>query len=76
MQHFKYIGPTVLAIQGPKAIEAMQPLCNINLKDLGNFFHKNSRFAGFDNILVAKTGYTGSGGIEIYFDTRYAEKLG
>ena len=65
----------LLAIQGPKAIEAMQPLCNINLKDLGNFFHKNSRFAGFDNILVAKTGYTGSGGIEIYFDTRYAEKI-
>ena len=64
-----------LAIQGPKAIEAMQPLCNINLKDLGNFFHKNSRFAGFDNILVAKTGYTGSGGIEIYFDIRYAEKI-
>ena len=65
----------LLAIQGPKAIEAMQPLCNINLTDLGNFFHKNSRFAGFDNILVAKTGYTGSGGIEIYFDIRYAEKI-
>ena len=65
----------LLAIQGPKAIEAMQPLCDTNLSDLKNYCHTTTSFAGFKNILVATTGYTGSGGIEIYFDPKHAETI-
>ncbi len=65
----------LLAIQGPKAIEAMQSLCDTNLTDLKNYCHTTTSFAGFKNILVATTGYTGSGGIEIYFDPKYAKTI-
>ena len=66
---------SLLAIQGPKAIEAMQSLCEVDLKDLKNYCHTTTSFAGFKNILVATTGYTGSGGIEIYFNNEYAETI-
>ena len=66
---------SLLAIQGPKAIEAMQPLCDTDLKNLKNYCHTTTSFAGFKNILVATTGYTGSGGIEIYFNPEYAETI-
>tara|TARA_A100001011_G_scaffold30112_1_gene29113 strand:+ start:4002 stop:5096 length:1095 start_codon:yes stop_codon:yes gene_type:complete len=66
---------SLLAIQGPKAIEAMQSLCDTNLKDLKNYCHTTTSFAGFKNILIATTGYTGSGGIEIYFNPEYAERI-
>jgi len=65
----------LLAIQGPKAIEAMQSLCDTNIIDLKNYCHTTTCFAGFKNILVAKTGYTGSGGIEIYFDPKHAKTI-
>ena len=63
----------LLAIQGPKALEAMQSLCDIDLTTLGSYCHMTIPFAGCDEVLVATTGYTGSGGIEIYFETKYAE---
>jgi aminomethyltransferase len=66
---------SLLAIQGPKAIEAMQPLCDTDLKNLENYCHTTTSFAGFKNILVATTGYTGSGGIEIYFNPEYAKTI-
>ena len=66
---------SLLAIQGPKAIEAMQPLCDTDLKSLKNYCHTTTSFAGFKNIIVATTGYTGSGGIEIYFNPEYAETI-
>ena len=66
---------SLLAIQGPKAIEAMQPLCDTDLKNLKNYSHITTSFAGFKNILVATTGYTGSGGIEIYFNPEYAKTI-
>ena len=65
----------LLAIQGPKAIEAMQSICDENLRSLDNYSHITVNFANCKNILVAKTGYTGSGGIEIYFDPKYAKKI-
>ena len=65
----------LLAIQGPKAIEAMQSLCDTNIIDLKNYCHTTTCFAGFKNILVATTGYTGSGGIEIYFDPKDAKTI-
>ncbi|MEL0274405.1 MAG: glycine cleavage system aminomethyltransferase GcvT [Flavobacteriaceae bacterium] len=57
---------SLLAVQGPKALEAMQALTDFNLADLPFYAHATTSFAGLDNIIVATTGYTGSGGVEIY----------
>ncbi len=56
----------LLAIQGPKAIEAIQPLTTSKLNSLAFYAHCTTTFAGVEDVLVATTGYTGSGGVEIY----------
>ena len=65
----------LLAIQGPKALEVMQSLTAINLSDMAYYTAEKGKFAGIDNVLVSATGYTGSGGFEIYFDNEHAEKI-
>ena len=65
----------LLAIQGPKALEAMQSLCDVDLKTLNNYCHTSTTFADCEDILVATTGYTGSGGIEIYFNCEHADTI-
>lgn len=57
---------SLLAVQGPKALEAMQALTDFDLASLPFYAHATIAFAGLDNIIVAITGYTGSGGVEIY----------
>ena len=57
---------SLLAIQGPKANEAMQALTNVDLANLKFYTFENGTFAGKENVIVSATGYTGSGGIEIY----------
>lgn len=66
---------TLLAIQGPKAAEAMKALTEINLADMVYYTFEKGKFAGVDNVLVSATGYTGSGGFEIYFDNQHASKI-
>ena len=56
----------LLAIQGPKANEAMQSITNVDLSNLKFYSFENGTFAGKENVIVSATGYTGSGGIEIY----------
>jgi len=65
----------LLAIQGPKAIEAMQSLTEYPLSNLTFYSHTTATFAGCENVLIATTGYTGAGGIEIYFPSNQAEKI-
>tara|TARA_B100001173_G_scaffold305923_2_gene312013 strand:+ start:1465 stop:2547 length:1083 start_codon:yes stop_codon:yes gene_type:complete len=65
----------LLSIQGPKALTAMQSICNAKLHQLSYFSHTTNTFAGVENVMVATTGYTGAGGIEIYFDVSDAEKI-
>ena len=65
----------LLAIQGPKAIEAMQKLTSTNLVDLPFYAHTTASFAGCKNTLIATTGYTGAGGIEIYFEANKAPEI-
>ena len=65
----------LLAIQGPKAIMAMQSICDARIDLLSNYSHTTSTFAGVKNVMVATTGYTGAGGIEIYFDVAMAKKV-
>ena len=57
---------SLLAIQGPKAAEAMQSLTNVNLKDMVYYTFQYGTFAGIENVMISSTGYTGSGGFEIY----------
>ena len=57
------------------AAEAMQELTEINLSDMVYYTCQKGKFARVDNVLVSATGYTGSGGFEIYFDNEHAEKI-
>ena len=65
----------LLSIQGPKALQAMQSLTNYNLNSLPYYGHTFASFAGFQNTIIATTGYTGAGGLEIYFKSEQAEKI-
>lgn len=56
----------LLAIQGPKAIEAMQSLTAVDLAGIKNYSFEVAEFAGVDDVIISATGYTGSGGFEIY----------
>ena len=64
-----------LAIQGPKAMEVMQKLCSENIMDMPNYTFKQLTVAGIDNALLATTGYTGSGGCEVYVTNADGPKL-
>ena len=66
---------SLLAIQGPKAAEALQSLTNIPLAQMEYYTFKKGTFAGIDNVVISATGYTGAGGFEIYFDNQHAEHL-
>ena len=57
---------TQLAIQGPRAMEVVQKLTPANLSKLGNYWFTESRVCGLENTLIARTGYTGEDGFEIY----------
>jgi len=65
----------LLAIQGPKAKMAMQSICDVRIDLLSNYSHITNTFAGVKNVTIATTGYTGAGGIEIYFDVSEAKKV-
>ncbi|MEZ5013700.1 MAG: glycine cleavage system aminomethyltransferase GcvT [Chitinophagales bacterium] len=65
----------LLAVQGPKAIEALQTLTDANLSEIAYYTFTKHRFAGMDNVLISATGYTGAGGFELYFEAQQAEKM-
>ena len=60
----------LLAIQGPDATKILQPLTEIDIMNLKYYTFVKGRFAGVDNVLISATGYTGSGGVEIYFEDK------
>lgn len=57
---------SLLAIQGPKAVEAMQSLTSVDLSSIKSYTFKVADFAGVEHVIISATGYTGSGGFEIY----------
>lgn len=57
----------LLAIQGPNATKALQPLTSMDIMNLKYYTFTKGEFAGIPNVLVSATGYTGAGGVEIYF---------
>lgn len=66
---------SLLAIQGPKAVEAMQSLTPVDLSAIKYYHFEVGEFAGLDNIIISATGYTGSGGFEIYCKNDQAEQV-
>ena len=66
---------SLLAIQGPKAAAAMQSLTNIDLANMAYYSFQIGEFAGIKDVIVSATGYTGSGGFEIYFKNENAETI-
>ncbi len=67
----------LLAIQGPNATKILQPLTDMDIMNLKYYTFTKGKFAGVDNVLVSATGYTGAGGVEIYFEDKDgdAEKI-
>jgi len=58
----------LLAIQGPNAVKMLQSLTDLEILNLKYYTFVKGKFAGIDNVLISATGYTGSGGVEIYFE--------
>jgi aminomethyltransferase len=58
----------LLAIQGPNACKILQPLAEVDIMNLKYYTFIKGKFAGIDNVIISATGYTGSGGVEIYFE--------
>ena len=66
---------SLLAVQGPKASEALQTLTDIDLSTMVYYTFKIGEFAGCKDVIVSATGYTGSGGFEIYVKNKDAEAV-
>jgi aminomethyltransferase len=65
----------LFAVQGPNAIEALQPLTSIDLSSIKYYTYKVADFAGVENLLISGTGYTGAGGFELYVLKKDAKKV-
>lgn len=64
-----------LAVQGPLAVKALQKLTPVNLSSLNYYTFITGEFAGVKEVIISATGYTGSGGFEIYFYNEYAVSI-
>ena len=60
----------LLAIQGPNATKILQPLVDTDIMNLKYYTFTRAKFAGVENVIVSATGYTGAGGVEIYFEDK------
>ena len=66
---------SLLAVQGPKAIDVLQQLTPIDLQSIPYYHFQQGDFNGHPNIIISNTGYTGAGGFEIYFPNGLAEDI-
>lgn len=66
---------SVFAIQGPNAIKAIQSLTDVDLSAIKFYNIVVDEFAGVKDVIISATGYTGSGGVELYFDAKDSEKV-
>jgi aminomethyltransferase len=64
-----------LAIQGPKALQALQKLTEVDLSSIEYYSYRIGNFAGVENVIISATGYTGAGGFELYFYNEDADKI-
>ncbi|MFN3444133.1 MAG: glycine cleavage system aminomethyltransferase GcvT [Bacteroidia bacterium] len=68
-------GTSLLAVQGPNAIKALQKLTDVNLSEMEYYTFKYGTLAGINNVLISNTGYTGAGGFELYVPNAEVIKL-
>ncbi len=68
-------GTSLLAVQGPNAIKALQKLTDVNLSEMEYYTFKYGTLAGINNVLISNTGYTGAGGFELYVPNAEASEL-
>lgn len=66
---------SLLAVQGPKAVETLQKITEINLGDIPYYSFVTGKVGGIEDVIISNTGYTGSGGFEIYFKNENANQL-
>ena len=66
---------SLLAVQGPKATAILQKLTSEDLSAIPYYSFKQAELAGVPDVIISATGYTGSGGFELYFDNEHAEKI-
>ena len=66
---------SLLAIQGPKASQAMQYLTSVDLENMKYYTFEVADFAGIEHVIISATGYTGSGGFEIYCKNSEVEQV-
>ena len=66
---------SLLAIQGPKAVEAMQSLTSVDLSAIKYYHFEVADFAGIEHVIISATGYTGAGGFEIYCKNSEVEQV-
>jgi aminomethyltransferase len=66
---------SLLAVQGPKAAETLQKLTDVNLSEVKYYHFTKGEFAGIDNVILSATGYTGSGGFELYVPNDVTEAV-
>ena len=66
---------SLIAVQGPKATELLQEFTDLNLSEIKFYHFKNGNFSVFRDIIFSATGYTGSGGFELYVPNNIAEDI-
>lgn len=66
---------SLFAVQGPKAIATLQKLTSVDLSSMDYYTFVNAEMAGYKNIIISATGYTGAGGFEIYLPNEIAEEV-
>ena len=64
-----------LAVQGPKAIDTLQKLTKVDLKDIPYYSFVVDELAGVSDVIISNTGYTGAGGFELYFYPEHAMQI-
>ncbi len=65
----------LLAVQGPKTAEALNPLSPVDLAEVGFYTFVQDTFLGIENVVISATGYTGSGGFELYIPKEKAAEV-
>ena len=68
-------GMSLFAVQGPKGVETMQKLTDLDLTSMEYYTFKEGKVAGINDILISTTGYTGAGGMEVYVPNEHAETM-
>ena len=66
---------SLLAVQGPKSIELLQELTNVNMSDIKYYNFKMGSVSGVDNVILSRTGYTGEIGFELYVKNEDVKQL-